>query len=232
MTRQIVLDTETTGLSTSDHHRIIEIGCIELVNRQRTYQDFHAYVNPHRTIDAAALAVHGITADFLADKPTFSEIVQHLLAYLEGAELIMHNAAFDLAFLDYELSLLGSQYTPLKEYCSVLDTLVYAREKHAGQRNSLDALCKRYRVDNTNRKLHGALLDAELLAEVYLAMTGGQASLLIEDDFDQERAMPSTVSSAISTAAGAVSDLVVLQPTAEELAAHQAFLCRLHPTIS
>lgn len=233
MQRQIVLDTETTGLSTSDGHRIIEIGCIELINRQRTHEDFHTYINPNREIDAGALAVHGITAEFLSDKPAFSDIMQRLLDYLCGAELIIHNAAFDVGFLEYELNLAGCKFQSLADYCTVLDTLVYARKKHAGQRNSLDALCKRYSVDNTNRKLHGALLDAELLAEVYLAMTGGQASLLIEADLDQANTnIQKEPSSMIQIEDISLPELIVIQPNAEEYAAHQGFLKILNPAIN
>ena len=233
MQRQIVLDTETTGLSPSDGHRIIEIGCIELMNRQRTRQDFHVYINPKREIDAGALAVHGITAKFLSDKPVFSEIMDGLLDYLRDAELIIHNAAFDVGFLEYEFQLAGCKSKSLADYCTVLDTLTYARKKHAGQRNSLDALCKRYRVDNTNRKLHGALLDAELLAEVYLAMTGGQTSLLIEADFDQaNRDVQRELSSITSIEESDLPELIVTQPSAEEYAAHRNFLKILNPTLN
>jgi DNA polymerase-3 subunit epsilon len=225
MSRQIVLDTETTGLSTIDGHRIIEIGCIELINRQRTYHDFHSYVNPKRAIDAGAQAVHGITLEFLADKPVFCEIIQQLLDYLRDAELVIHNAAFDVGFLDYELKLVGAKFKSLAHYCTVLDTLAYARKKHAGQRNSLDALCKRYSVDNTNRKLHGALLDAELLTEVYLAMTGGQASLLIESDLAQiNPALPQDIPSALQLEGASWADLIVVEPSAAERAAHKRFM--------
>ena len=230
MKRQIVLDTETTGLSTSDGHRIIEIGCIELINRERSNQDFHVYINPNRAIDAGAQAVHGITQEFLADKPVFSEIMQQLLDYLQDAELVIHNAAFDIGFLDYELKLAGAKFKSITKCCPVVDTLEYARKKHAGQRNSLDALCKRYSVDNANRKLHGALLDAELLTEVYLAMTGGQASLLIESDLVQPNA--DTQQGYDETAqlmATTCSDLIVIQPSAEERAAHENFLKIIKP---
>lgn len=233
MQRQIVLDTETTGLSPSDGHRIIEIGCIELVNRQRTRQDFHTYLNPKREIDTGALAVHGITAEFLSDKPAFPDIMQRLLDYLRGAELIIHNAAFDVGFLEYELELAGCKLKSLADYCTVLDTLTYARKKHAGQRNSLDALCKRYSVDNTNRQLHGALLDAELLAEVYLAMTGGQTSLLIETDLDQVNIdIQQELYAVTQIEEGALPELIVIQPSAEECVAHQAFLKLLNPALT
>lgn len=174
--RQIILDTETTGLETSDGHRIIEIGCVELIDRRPSRRHFHQYINPERPIDDGAMEVHGISNEFLSDKPRFAEVVDELLEFLAGAELVIHNAPFDIGFLDYELSLLG-RGDSLADHCSVLDTLEMARDLHPGQRNSLDALCKRYDVDNSSRTLHGALLDAEILADVYLAMTGGQSDL-------------------------------------------------------
>ncbi len=186
--RQIVLDTETTGLETEQGHRIIEIGAIELVDRQITDRQFHQYLNPQRAIDEAAVEIHGITLDQLKDKPTFAEVVQQLLDFIKEAELIIHNAPFDIGFLNYELKEAG-RGGDLIDQDQVLDTLVLARHKHPGQRNSLDALCKRYNVDNTQRTFHGALLDAEILAEVYLLMTGGQTTLLAEsDDFMQASA--------------------------------------------
>lgn len=178
--RQVVLDTETTGLEPAEGHRIIEIGCVEIVDRKLTGQRFHVYLNPEREIDAGAVEVHGLSLEFLADKPKFSAIAGDLLAFLRGAELIIHNAAFDLGFLNHELRRLEARYPDLSECCPVLDTLALARKKHPGQRNSLDALCKRYGIDNRHRTLHGALLDAEILAEVYLAMTGGQIGLALE----------------------------------------------------
>lgn len=175
--RQIVLDTETTGLEPEQGHRIIEIGCVEMVNRRLSGRHFHQYVRPDRQIDPAAFAVHGISDKSLVDKPLFVDVAEAFLAFVEGAELIIHNAPFDVGFLNHELARVGSGQSPLETYCSVLDTLALARDLHPGQRNSLDALCKRYAVDNSERDLHGALLDAEILAEVYLAMTGGQATL-------------------------------------------------------
>jgi len=180
--RQIVLDTETTGLETSRQHRIIEIGCVELIDRRLTRNDFHVYLNPEREIDAGAEAVHGLSTKFLSNKPLFKDVVQDLLDYIDGAELIMHNAPFDVGFLDHELRLLNQNHATIEERCNVLDTLPLARQMHPGQRNSLDALCKRYSVDNSKRDLHGALLDAQLLADVYLAMTGGQSTLFSEDN--------------------------------------------------
>jgi DNA polymerase-3 subunit epsilon len=175
--RQIVLDTETTGLEPGEGHRIIEIGCVEVVDRRLTRNNFHQYLQPDREIDQGAAEVHGITNDLLRDKPRFGDIADDFIRYIEGAELIIHNAPFDVGFLDSELSLCGGPVRRIKDLCTVTDTLVMARSLHPGQRNTLDALCKRYGVDNSHRDLHGALLDAEILADVYLAMTGGQVSL-------------------------------------------------------
>ena len=175
--RQIVLDTETTGLEPEQGHRIIEIGCVELINRRLSGRHFHQYVRPDRRSDPAAFAVHGISDEVLADKPPFCEVAEEFLAFIDGAELIIHNAPFDVGFLNHELARLADEPPPIESRCGVLDTLALARELHPGQRNSLDALCKRYGVNNSTRELHGALLDAEILAEVYLAMTGGQATL-------------------------------------------------------
>jgi DNA polymerase-3 subunit epsilon len=180
--RQIVLDTETTGLEISQGHRVIEIGCVELVNRRVTGNHWHHYFNPQREIDAGAFEVHGISSEFLQDKPRFDELATEFLDYVTGAELIIHNAAFDIGFLNHELGMPESRLAPLEESCSVLDTLLLARQKHPGQRNNLDALCKRYDIDNSQRSLHGALLDARILADVYLSMTGGQTSLGLDAD--------------------------------------------------
>lgn len=175
--RQIVLDTETTGLEPSQGHRIIEIGCVEISNRRLTNNRFHQYINPQREIDEGAVEVHGITNEFLDDKPLFKDIAGDFLAFVDGAELIIHNAPFDVGFINNELKLLGSPIARIEEPCSILDTLSMARQLHPGQKNNLDALCKRYEVNNSSRTLHGALLDAEILADVYLAMTGGQVHL-------------------------------------------------------
>ncbi len=180
--RQIVLDTETTGLDPAAGHRIIEIGCVELVDRKLTGNRFHVYLNPDREIDPGAVEVHGLSLEFLADKPRFADIAADLRDFLKGAELIIHNAPFDIGFINHELRLLGNAECDITEYCTVLDTLVMAKKKYLGQRNNLDALCKRYNVDNRHRDLHGALLDAEILAEVYLAMTGGQTWLVLEPE--------------------------------------------------
>jgi len=180
MSRQIVLDTETTGLEPEQGHRIIEIGCVELQNRRLTRRTFHQYLQPDREIDEGAIEVHGITNEFLADKPRFGDIVDDFLQFVDAAQLVIHNAPFDVGFLNHELKLLGTAQGHIEDRCTILDTLPLARNLHPGQRNNLDALCKRYAVDNSNRELHGALLDAEILADVYLAMTGGQVSLSLD----------------------------------------------------
>jgi DNA polymerase III subunit epsilon len=177
--RQIVLDTETTGIGPEQGHRVIEIGCVELFDRKLTGNHYHVYLNPDREVDEGAFRVHGISTEFLKDKPRFSDIVQEFIDYVDGAELIIHNAPFDVGFLNAELKLIKWKNN-LEKHCSILDTLVMVRNKHPGQRNSLDALCKRYDIDNSNRQLHGALLDSEILAFVYLAMTGGQTSLFAD----------------------------------------------------
>ena len=180
--RQVVLDTETTGINPKEGHKIIEIGCVELVNRRLTQNRFHVYLNPNREIDAGAIEVHGITNEFLRDKPSFADVVDDFMRFTQGAELIIHNAPFDVGFLNHELAQLPNETRSVESNSTVFDTLAYARKKHPGARNSLDALCKRYGIDNSHRDLHGALLDAEILADVYLIMTGGQASLLDENE--------------------------------------------------
>jgi DNA polymerase III subunit epsilon len=180
--RQIVLDTETTGLDPRQGHKMIEVGCIELLDRKLTGNNLHFYVNPEREIDAGAIAVHGITNEFLQDKPVFSDVAKDLLEFLKGTEVIIHNAPFDVGFLDNEFADCIDSYESLTDYCEVFDTLVQARQLHPGQRNDLDSLCKRYEVDNSNRDLHGGLLDAEILADVYLRMSGGQTSLVLGED--------------------------------------------------
>ncbi|GAB3106934.1 DNA polymerase III subunit epsilon [Aestuariicella hydrocarbonica] len=175
--RQIVLDTETTGLEPSQGHRIIEIGCVELVNRRLTGRHYHQYIQPNRAVDEGAMEVHGISDEFLKDKPVFAQIAQEFMDFVRGADLIIHNAPFDIGFINHEFAKLKPAYEPVTEHCGVIDTLVMARQKHPGQKNNLDALCKRYGVDNSQRDLHGALLDAEILADVYLLMTGGQTNL-------------------------------------------------------
>ncbi len=178
--RQVVLDTETTGLDPASGHRVIEIGALELVNRRPTGARFHRYLNPERAIDEGAIEVHGITDAFLADKPRFADIADEFVEFIRGAELVIHNAPFDVGFLDAELQRLGPDWGRVETLSGVCDTLQLARSKHPGQKNNLDALCRRYEVDNSHRELHGALLDAEILADVYLAMTGGQATLSLD----------------------------------------------------
>ncbi len=218
--RQIVLDTETTGLDHSDGHRIIEIGCVEMVNRRLTGNDFHQYLQPDREIDAGAMEVHGITNESLLDKPRFEEIVADLTDYLKDAELIIHNAPFDVGFLDMELKRCGSSHT-IHSLATVIDSLVMARQKHPGQKNTLDALCKRYDVDNSQRDLHGALLDAQILADVYLAMTGGQGALMLDSSVDAS-GMPAEEK--IRRLDSNRPALKIIQPTEEELAQHQTRL--------
>jgi DNA polymerase III subunit epsilon len=230
--RQIVLDTETTGLELSAGHRIIEIGCVELINRRHTGRHFHHYLNPDRDIDAGAVAVHGLLREKLATAPRFGEIAAALLEFIAGGELIIHNAAFDLAFLDMEFALLadaqgaGHRSLPssVRAVCAILDTLTLARERHPGQRNNLDALCKRYGIDNSHRDLHGALLDARLLADVYLAMSGGQSVFAFEEASAlREGARVAGISAPEPTPLLSIQlpqPLRVIEATAAELAAH------------
>lgn len=180
--RQVVLDTETTGLDPYKGHRIIEIGCVELIDRKRTGNELHQYLQPDRKIDAGAIEVHGITNEFLQDKPKFEDIVDDFLAYIKDSQLIIHNAPFDVGFINNELDLTGRDLGQTTQYCEVIDSLVMARRMRPGQKNSLDALCRHFNIDNSQRDFHGALLDAELLAEVYLALTGGQSALFQESD--------------------------------------------------
>jgi DNA polymerase-3 subunit epsilon len=219
--RQIVLDVETTGLEVSAGHRIIEIGCVEIVNRRATGQRFHRFLNPEREIDAGALAVHGIELARLAQAPKFSDIAIELLTFIEGSELIIHNAPFDVGFLDAELARLGETRT-VAQVCKVLDTLALARSLHPGQRNSLDALCKRYSVDNTRRELHGALLDAGILVDVYLAMTGGQSALALDMSGGRGDAARTSAASAPIRVAGVALTVTVADP--DELRQHEAML--------
>jgi DNA polymerase-3 subunit epsilon len=220
--RQIVLDTETTGLEPELNHRVIEIGCVELLNRRVTGRTFHRYLNPERDIDDGALAVHGISRTDLDGQPRFAQIADELLAFLSGAELVIHNAAFDVAFLDAELARLPGEPRHVAALCQVLDTLALARELHPGQRNSLDALCKRYEVDNSARELHGALLDARILADVYLAMTGGQGTLALAEADTPQRTVDGARTT--RTPVRALVALAVPAASAEELAAHEAML--------
>jgi len=226
--RQIVLDTETTGLSTAQGHRIIEIGCLELVNRRLTGREFHRFLNPDRDIDEGAEAVHGISRAALETEPRFAEIVDDFLEFLNGAELVIHNASFDVGFIEHELRLMKHPEPKIEMHATVLDTLTLARKIHPGQRNSLDALCKRYEVDASKRDVHGALIDSELLANVYLAMTGGQAALLLDAE-SSERASTAHHDGTRSTdgsRAGSrpLGEFVVIKASKDEVAAHDRML--------
>ena len=221
--RQIVLDTETTGLDPRDGHRIIEIGCVELANRRLTGNRYHQYLQPDREIDAGAVEVHGITGEFLADKPRFADIVGEFLDFIRGAELIIHNAPFDVGFLNHELTRLGEAQPKLETVCSILDTLELARRLHPGQKCSLDALCRRYSVDNSQRELHGALLDAEILGDVYLAMTGGQVRLSLGGAQEGDGVRRET----IRRVAADRPPLRVIRASAEETDAHRARLAAI-----
>lgn len=218
--RQIILDTETTGLDVSQGHRVIEIGCLELKDRRITGRTFHRYLCPDREVDPGALAVHGITNDYLATQPRFPEIAAEFLEFVDGAELVIHNAPFDVGFLEAELGRVPDLGRRLEDTCRILDTLALARKLHPGQRNSLDALCKRYHVDNSRRDFHGALLDARILAEVYLAMTGGQGALTLE----AEMAEPGFAQPAAARVERGAICIPVIRATPEELAAHERAL--------
>jgi len=219
--RQIVLDTETTGISVEQGHRIIEIGCVELVDRKLTGREYHQYINPERIIESEAFAVHGISNEFVADKPVFRDVAKEVVEFISGSELIIHNAPFDLSFLNYELSLTGRGFKSVGDYCKILDTLVLARKLHVGQRNSLDALCRRYAVDNTKRDLHGALLDSHLLAQVYLAMTGGQGSFFDQDTSSRNNSTTNAVQSNVPLDK---MNLNVIYANHEEIAEHEKYL--------
>lgn len=229
--RQIILDTETTGIDPKQGHRIIEIGCVELLDRKLTHQHYHQYIQPEREVEEEAIGVHGITNEFLTDKPKFAEVVEAFMQFVQGAELVIHNAPFDVGFINHELSLLKDNvWGKIEDHCKITDTLKMARQTYPGQRNSLDALCKRLGVDNSGRELHGALLDSEILADVYLMMTGGQVSLKLAHE-------------SASGGAGWTRKtrdqrgaLKVLAPLPDELAAHQAYLAKMfkdqeNPTI-
>jgi DNA polymerase-3 subunit epsilon len=217
--RQIVLDTETTGFNPRTGDRIVEVGCVEIFNRKLTGNNFHRYINPERDSDEGALAVHGLTTEFLSDKPKFHEIAEELRAFVAGAEIIIHNAPFDIGFLNHEFERAG--LPPFVKHCgTVIDTLVQAKELHPGKRNSLDALCDRYGISNAHRKLHGALLDSELLADVYLAMTRGQNTLTM--DVEVEAAGGGAL-----VEAGPLGEILIVAPSADELAAHDEVLAAL-----
>lgn len=227
MTRKVVLDTETTGLEVERGHRVIEIGCVELVDRRPSGREFHCYLNPERAIDAGAVAVHGITDEFLRDKPKFTEVAADFVAFIAGAELLIHNAAFDTSFLDDELKRASVAFGCVAEHAAVIDTLALARQKYPGQKNTLDALCKRLGVDNSHREVHGALLDAHLLADVWVAMTVGQGALALGSE---------EASTAAAVAAAGVAGMAlttrprVLRATAQETLAHDARLDALDKT--
>jgi len=221
--RQIVLDTETTGLEPKQGHRIIEIGCVELVNRRLTGNHYHQYLQPDREIDEGAIEVHGISNEFLIDKPRFADVVTDFLDFVRGAELVIHNAPFDVGFINHELALLGDDNGRIEDHCGILDTLSLARQMHPGQKNNLDALCRRYGIDNAHRELHGALLDSEILADVYLMMTGGQTDLLLDGQSEDGQA----ISGEIRRLAQERAPLRVIRASEDELAAHEARLAAI-----
>jgi DNA polymerase-3 subunit epsilon len=214
---QIVLDTETTGLEPKQGHRIIEIGCVEINNRRKTDRHYHQYLNPERDIEDGAYDVHGISNEFLANKPRFADIAQEFIDFIRDSELIIHNAPFDVGFINAELNKLGQQWGGVEDYCTVVDTLVMAREMHPGQKNSLDALCQRYEIDNSQRNLHGALLDAQILLDVYLAMTGGQTDLLLDNEISTQNTSGLKQKQLDPNR----PRLRIIQATNEELEAHQ-----------
>lgn len=220
--RQVILDTETTGLEAAQGHRIIEIGCVEVVERKFTGRTYHQYINPQREIDDAAMEVHGITNESLQDKPLFEQIIEEFLEFIKGAELVIHNAPFDVGFLDHEFKRVGKQWGQIRDHSTVLDTLVMARKKHPGQKNNLDALCKRYFIDNGHRELHGALLDAEILADVYLAMTGGQIMLSLAGE--EEAGESGAVIASRKPVSMERPALKVVKATAEEVERHSRAL--------
>ena len=218
--RQIILDTETTGLEPKQGHRIIEIGCIELINRRETERNFHQYLNPERDIEDGAFNIHGLSNEFLSDKSRFADIAQEFIDFIRDGELIIHNAPFDVGFINAELKLLGKKWGKIEDYCTVFDTLLLAREKHPGQKNNLDALCKRYEVDNSQRDLHGALLDAQILLDVYLKMTGGQTDLT----FHSVATSHGVKGKSEQYINNKHKKLVVIEPTENELAEHRMLL--------
>ena len=222
--RQIVLDTETTGLEPSQGHRIIEIGCVEMINRRLTGNNYHQYLKPDREIDEGAQAVHGISNEFLADKPRFPDVVKDFIDYLDGAELIIHNAPFDVGFIDHEFKRAGDEFGKVATYCTVIDTLVMARKLRPGKKNNLDILCKEYEVNNKHRELHGALLDSELLAEVYLRMTGGQSTLSLDSE---ESSGAADGIAAIKKLSADRKPIKIIQANDEELEAHQAIIGKM-----
>lgn len=217
--RQIILDTETTGINPQLGHRIIEIGCVEMIDRKLTGNHYHVYINPQRIVEEEAIGVHGITNEFLADKPLFKDIVQDFYEYVKGAELVIHNAPFDVGFINHEFSLLSPKLPFIEGSCGILDTLAMARKKHPGQKNSLDALCKRYGINNTHRELHGALLDAEILADVYLLLSGGQSILSLDKDGGDDNGR-----SELRKISSDRSKLKVVAASSDELSEHDLYL--------
>ncbi|MAA63435.1 MAG: DNA polymerase III subunit epsilon [Alteromonadaceae bacterium] len=217
--RQIVLDTETTGIDPEQGHRIIEIGCVEMMERKLTGRHYHVYINPEREVEAEAISIHGITNEYLADKPLFRDVATEFFEFIKGAELVIHNAAFDVGFIDAEFRRLGTGWK-VDDHCGVLDTLAMARAKHPGQKNNLDALCKRYGIDNSNRELHGALLDAEILADVFLLMSGGQTALSLDANAGGE----SGDTGGIRRLSAERPQLKVVRASTEETVAHDEFL--------
>lgn len=218
--RQIIFDTETTGLNTNDGNRIIEIGCVEVINRQITGKTWHRYINPQRDSEPDALKVHGLTTEFLADKPLFADIVDEFMAFVQGSQMIAHNAKFDVNFINHELRLAGGRYGRLEDHCDIIDTLELAKAKHPGSRLTLDALCARYQVDNSGRDLHGALIDADLLAQVYLLMTGGQTGLELGGENGSDGQQVAEAIRRINTSL----PLPVMMASSEELEAHAKYL--------
>lgn len=226
--RQVVLDTETTGLDPKTGHRIIEIGCVEIINRRITRNHYHQYIQPDRESDEGALAVHGITSEFLADKPRFEDIADDFVTFIKGAELIIHNAPFDVGFIDNEFKLLKEKHAvdfgSTADHATILDSLVMARQMHPGQKNNLDALCRRYDVNNDKRELHGALLDSEILADVYLAMTGGQSNLLLDAEEHNDTDKQSTDEESLKRIERGNGVLPIIRATDEEINIHQQYL--------
>ncbi|MAL33807.1 MAG: DNA polymerase III subunit epsilon [Marinobacter sp.] len=219
--RQIVLDTETTGIDPNEGHRIIEIGCVEVIERELTGRNYHVYINPEREVEAEAITVHGITNEFLADKPKFAEVADEFFEFIKGAELVIHNAAFDVGFMDSEFARL-KPVRKTADHCGIVDSLAIARKKHPGQKNNLDALCKRYGVDNSNRDLHGALLDAEILADVYLLMTGGQTALSLDAGSGDGGG-----DGGIRRISGERAPLAVVRASSDEASAHDEFMAMM-----
>ncbi len=230
MLRQVFLDTETTGLEIREGNRIIEIGCVEMIDRKLTGNNYHQYINAGRDSEEGALNVHGITTEFLDDKPKFDEITVAFIDYIKGAELIIHNAPFDLGFLNHELSMLSSVKQTIEEHCEINDSLVMARQMHPGQRNSLDALCKRYDINNEHRELHGALLDSEILADVYLAMTGGQTALLLGESGADGAATNSASGFSFNRLSAEHRALPVVKADEDEIESHQKYLNDIEKT--